>query len=348
MDNDKKTDALARQSPGPATWKPVPRNFSLLPNSLGEAMQLAELIAKSDFAPKDYKDKPGNIMLAIQMGADVGLKPMQALQNIAVINGRPSIWGDAALALAYEVLERFHETIEGDGDRRTAVCVVRRTGWPDDIRRTFSVADAKKANLWGKAGPWQTYPDRMLQMRARGFALRDAAADRLMGLILAEEADDYVDARVVASEVVMPESPLAKLSDVTQEHLGKAFDSIHASPALRVQKVNEFLGSESTDPLEKRAEALLEWCRTEFAAQKGKTREKAKDTNGKAAEQIGSTGSERFYPSPTGTSTPAVNPVDPKGGDSDARPAGAEALGRSSQPPDSKKTKAPLADDLEF
>jgi hypothetical protein len=54
----------------------------------------------------------------------------------------------------------------------------------------FSVADAKKASLWGKAGPWQSYPDRMLQMRARGFGLRDKFADALRGLSIAEEAMD--------------------------------------------------------------------------------------------------------------------------------------------------------------
>jgi hypothetical protein len=55
----------------------------------------------------------------------------------------------------------------------------------------FSVEEAKRALLWGKAGPWTAYPKRMMQMRARGFALRDAFADVLTGLITAEEAHDY-------------------------------------------------------------------------------------------------------------------------------------------------------------
>ncbi len=55
----------------------------------------------------------------------------------------------------------------------------------------ISKEDAKKAGLWGKAGPWSQYPKRMLQMRARSFALRDKFADALSGLIMAEEAQDY-------------------------------------------------------------------------------------------------------------------------------------------------------------
>ena len=48
-----------------------------------------------------------------------------------------------------------------------------------------------KAGLWAKSGPWTQYPKRMMQMRARGFALRDKFADALGGLITVEEAQDY-------------------------------------------------------------------------------------------------------------------------------------------------------------
>jgi hypothetical protein len=71
-----------------------------------------------------------------------------------------------------------------------------RRGQPPE-RRTFSVADAKRAKLWFKAGPWTTYPDRMLQMRARGFAIRDVFPDALRGVITAEEAVDIVEPRDV-------------------------------------------------------------------------------------------------------------------------------------------------------
>ena len=77
----------------------------------------------------------------------------------------------------------------GEGDSRMAVCAVTR---PDGTvcERRFSVADAKNAGLWGKQGPWKQYPDRMLAMRARGFAARDGAADVLGGLYLSEELQD--------------------------------------------------------------------------------------------------------------------------------------------------------------
>jgi hypothetical protein len=151
------------------------------------------MVASSPFAPKDFQGKPELCFLAMQHGGEVGLSPMQSLQSIAVINGRPSIWGDAALALvqACPVCEYVREYLEGEGDNLTAVCEAKRQGYPAPTTVRFSVADAKKAGLWGKTGPWTQYPSRMLQLRARGFALRNAFADALRGLVTAEEAQDY-------------------------------------------------------------------------------------------------------------------------------------------------------------
>ncbi len=158
-----------------------------------DAFRFSKMVAASEFAPKDFRGKPESCLLAIQHGSEIGLSPMQSLQSIAVINGRPSIWGDAALAVvsASSVCEYVTERVDGDGDAMVAICEAKRRGYPKATTTRFSVADAKKAGLWGKSGPWQQYPRRMLQLRARGFALRDAFPDVLKGLVTAEEAQDY-------------------------------------------------------------------------------------------------------------------------------------------------------------
>jgi hypothetical protein len=172
--------------------------------SFDDAFKFATMVAKSDFAPKDFKGKPESCLLAIQHGSEVGLSPMQSLQSIAVINGRPTIWGDAAMALVQSstACEYIREYMEGEGDNLTAVCECKRRGYPEPNIVRFSVADAKKASLWGKAGPWQQYPQRMLALRARGFALRNTFADALRGLITAEEAQDYPKPDPVARQAV--------------------------------------------------------------------------------------------------------------------------------------------------
>lgn len=170
-------------------------NQGFSPANLTEAMAFSEMLAKSSMVPKAYQGKPEDVIVAVQWGKELGLAPLQALQNIACINGKPSVYGDAAMALVQNsiVCEGIEEYFEGEGTvNPVAVCVAHRKN-RTPVTAKFSVEDAKRAGLWGKQGPWTQYPKRMLQMRARGFALRDAYPDVLKGLITVEEAEDYPD-----------------------------------------------------------------------------------------------------------------------------------------------------------
>lgn len=183
------------------------------PTTMNEAMEFSTMLANSSMVPKAYQGKPMDIMVCVQWGMEMGLAPMQALQNIAVINGKPSVYGDAAMALvqASAVCEDVEEYFEGEGTPNpVAVCVAKRKG-RKPVTAKFSVEDAKRAGLWAKQGPWSSYPNRMMQMRARGFALRDAFPDVLKGLITAEEAQDYpADLSQNANAIVLqkPANPL--------------------------------------------------------------------------------------------------------------------------------------------
>ena len=187
--------------------------FSLVPATLAEAMELAKMISNTSMVPKDMQGKAGDVLVAIQMGAEVGLKPMQALQNIAVINGRPSIWGDALIAIvkAHPCCEWVSESF--DEASMTAVCETKRRGEPA-AHRTFSMDDARTAGLSGKQGPWKQYPKRMLQMRARGFCLRDIYPDVLKGLSVAEEARDFIPGEIVPQPAT--EAPASDAAPATR------------------------------------------------------------------------------------------------------------------------------------
>lgn len=177
---------------------------AFIPNDFSSVFRFAELLAESgDMVPKAYIGNPAKISTAIFFGYEIGLLPLQALQSIAVINGKPSIYGDAALALvrASGLLEDFEEIYEGDmfdgagkpNSNYKAICKVTRKGAKRATVSEFSIGEAMLANLWNKEGPWRNYAKRMLKMRARGFALRDEFTDILRGLVLAEEAQDYDD-----------------------------------------------------------------------------------------------------------------------------------------------------------
>ena len=181
------------------------QQFDLSPQTFEQALTFSNYLADSDMVPKDFKGKPGNCLVAIQWGMEIGLKPLQAMQNIAVINGRPSLWGDAVIALVRS--SPLCEYIIEEDDGRTATCRVKRRGEPEQSR-SFSMDDAKAAGLLGKQGPWTQYPKRMRQMRARAFAVRDVFPDVLKGLPVAEEVMDTPSERHMGQvERVEPTTP---------------------------------------------------------------------------------------------------------------------------------------------
>lgn len=170
--------------------------------NLDELYRFAQYVAASPFAPKDFKD-PVSIVVAVQYGAELGLSPMAALANIAVINGKPSVYGDVMLALvrASGLLENIRETVTGEGDKMVATCLVKRFG-EDEHEEVFSMADAITAGLPARNPTYKTYPKRMLKFRARGFALRDKFGDVLKGLVSREEAEDMEPTRPAPRPVV--------------------------------------------------------------------------------------------------------------------------------------------------
>lgn len=196
----------ARMGALPAT---TARVHAIIPQTLDDAFRLGAMIFASGLAPYSLKSKEA-VCAAVMYGMEIGLPPMQAVQSIAVIGGKPAIFGDAAIALVRQsgLLVYIRERVEGEGDARVGICEVGRRnqdGTVEEIAERFSVAQAKAAGLWDKRGrngeatPWQLYPERMLRFRARGFALRDLFSDVLKGLRTAEEVEDQdrAEARIV-------------------------------------------------------------------------------------------------------------------------------------------------------
>lgn len=196
---------------------------ALVPQSLDEAFRVATAMAASGMTPKGV-DKPEQVLVAIMAGAELGFAPFQAMQSFAVINGKPNIWGDALPALLWSRGFKIKEWFDNDDEPTKAFCRITRPDG-DEIERSFSVGDAKKAGLLGKQGPWQQYQKRMLQMRARAFAARDGAADVLRGMHVAEEVQDYqpITARAVPTERPNLAARLAAPNDAARE----GFSAVH-------------------------------------------------------------------------------------------------------------------------
>lgn len=159
------------------------------------AWKTADMISKARCVPKEFQGNPADILVAIQYGHDLGLKPMQSLQNIMIVNNRPSVYGDALLAICMSA-PGFIDCIETyDEETKTATCTMKRKG-RRDVTKKFSKEMAEVAGLWNKRGQtgapsaWVTNPERMLQHRARGFAAKDMFPDMLKGISIYEEMRD--------------------------------------------------------------------------------------------------------------------------------------------------------------
>lgn len=174
--------------------------FSLEPKNLQEALKVCEYLARSSMVPKQYQGNPADILVAINFGQEVGLKPLQSLNSVAVVNGSPGLWGDAPLALCKQhgdfewILEdneafayardnvKGWEHLKDVNKDDTSICVVKRKGEPPAVRE-FSKEDVSKAKL---GNVHNTYPKIMRRYRARSQALKAAFPDVLKGFEQAE------------------------------------------------------------------------------------------------------------------------------------------------------------------
>lgn len=178
------------------------------PGTIAEVNELASLLYKGGMTSKGVGN-PSQLAVRILAGAEVGFSPIQAINNIMVVNGRATIWGDGAIAKVRSsgLLESHAEGVEHFADGEIgAWCEVKRKGEPAR-RFEFSTIDARQAKLLpaDDPSPWARYPERMLTMRARAWALRDVFADVLCGLAIAEEEQDAAAAVAVVSVRTNPQ-----------------------------------------------------------------------------------------------------------------------------------------------
>lgn len=218
--------------------------FDLSPQTFEQAMKFSQMLAESDLVPKDFRGKPGNCLIAMQWGSELGLKPLQALSNIAVVNGRAALWGDAVIALVRS--SPLCEYVQESDDGHTATCRAKRRGEPEQVV-TFSMDDAKQAGLTGKQGPWTQYPKRMRQMRARAFALRDVFPDVLRGMPVAEEVQDMPAERHMGEvEQVQRAAPAAPGPAYTPEQFAQLLPTWRAAIAARKATPESVIGKIKT------------------------------------------------------------------------------------------------------
>lgn len=177
-----------------------------MPQSFNNKYLMAEKLAKSGLMPNGLST-PEKVLVALQYGYELQLSPMVAVNNIAVINGKPSISTD----LMHAIVKRSPEYAGCEWvkmtDTEAMVKVKRRTAnYTEEVIGSFTIEEAKKAGLIRDKSPWVTYPKRMLKHRALKFALQDAFPDILAGFQEPDEAREIAELQNKTITNEIPES----------------------------------------------------------------------------------------------------------------------------------------------
>jgi len=196
---------VVEQTPAPRTPAMIKMGeHGIVISDLQEELNICKTLVEAKMVPASL-DSPQKLFAARQLCRELGLPVVAAIRQVYVINGSPSLWGDTPLALVRQskLLESIREYLIDkdykeisianknlDTPHIAAVCTVKRKD-SEPKEFFFTVEQAKKAGMGG--GPvWAKYPTRMLQMKARGLALKNEFPDVLMGVAIAEYDYDEI------------------------------------------------------------------------------------------------------------------------------------------------------------
>lgn len=154
-------------------------NQQVVPHmSMNDKMQYAQALAQASLLPKQYQRNPGNVLLAVELGESLGIPPIQAINTVHVIEGKPS----ASSGLISALVRRAGHTLRVKGDDQSATAEIVRSDDPDfTYSVTWDMGRARNAGVTGKDN-WKKYPAAMLKARAITEVARDACQEALMGV----------------------------------------------------------------------------------------------------------------------------------------------------------------------
>ena len=183
-------------------------------NAFELAQRQGKMYAASDLVPKQFQNSIGNCVIALEMAQRIGASPMAVMQNLYIVNGRPS-WSSSFIIAAINQSGRYSPLrfeMSGEGDTRQ--CIAWANEKADNTRLEsppVSIQLAKDEGWYQKNGSkWKTMPELMLRYRSATLFGRLYAPEILMGMHSEHEAEDAGERRVEGREI--PRAQVAKAS----------------------------------------------------------------------------------------------------------------------------------------
>lgn len=187
------------------------RMNALVPNSIGDALQLADVMAKASLIPAHLQNKPGDCLLIVMQAQRWGMDAASVAQCTSVVHGKLCYEGKLVAAAMYAmgaIDGRLHYEFSGNGNSRSVKVTGRPRGSTVDQVVEGNVENWKTTNE-----QWKKQPDDMLVYRGTRQWARRYAPEALLGVYTPDELEDAPpahDYRVVAT--VLPNQP-AELQD---------------------------------------------------------------------------------------------------------------------------------------
>lgn len=159
------------------------------------AYQMAQGLAQSTLVPQAFQNNPSNCLIALEQSNRLGISPMAVMQNLYIVQGKPSFSSSFVIGLInasgkYDMELQFDEE-EKDGKPYACTCWTTLDGRKvNGIKITMDMADKEG---WSKknGSKWVTMPQVMLRYRAASFFARMNCPELSIGLYTKEELDDF-------------------------------------------------------------------------------------------------------------------------------------------------------------
>lgn len=233
--------------------------------SIDARIRYARELAHAGLLPRDFRDRPANVLYAVEYGNMLGIHPLAAITGVHVMDGKPtassSLMGALVRRAGHRLRVRTDGTVAG-GDFRATAEITRVDDPEFTYAATWDLHRALRAGLidrldvdeqgrtivrartqGGKPGSWEKFPEAMAKARAISEVSREACEEALCGVhYTAEELGAVVNEEgdVLQGEVVSvvetpqaePAPPTAPVS-VTDPDLVRAA-IIHATSRTRL------------------------------------------------------------------------------------------------------------------
>ena len=195
--------------------------------AFNELFKIGSVMSKTQLVPDNYRNKPEDCTIAIDIANRNGMSPLSVMQNLYVVKGKPTWSGQACIAMLRASKEYEHVKPVMVGERNTDGwgCYFKAIDKSDgEVAKgtLVTIQMAKDEGWYSKPGSkWQTMPEQMLQYRAAAFFARIYIPNALMGFSVEGEAED-----ISKTPMQAPPDPFgnAKVAQEAEEVFGNVVD----------------------------------------------------------------------------------------------------------------------------